>query len=280
VQDKSRIVVELPEKLKRLKPPVAKLWYRGKWNEDYFNKAVAVVGSRRMSRYGRQAVQEIVPRLVSAGYTIISGLMYGVDQYAHRVTLENGGYAVAVLGYGITRKNEDMADILAQDIVDSGGLILSEYPEETRGQVWTFPQRNRIVVGLSDLVIIVEAGIKSGSLNTASWARRMKKPVYALQGSIFSPTSEGTNWLVAEGLAKALTKQEIDKLCGGVLAKSGESVKRSGGEVWTLLKVEGALSINEIARKLGTQVGKVVAELSELEMRGAVEEERGVWKLI
>ncbi|KKU21465.1 MAG: protecting protein, SMF familiy protein [Microgenomates group bacterium GW2011_GWF1_46_12] len=161
-----------PEKLKSelVRPIVKKLWYRGKWNSKLFEKCAAVVGARKMSRYGKQALGEIIPKLCGAGYTIVSGLMYGVDQEAHKLTLECGGCAIAVLGYGT--------------------------------------QRNRIVVGISDVIVVAEAGEKSGSLNTASWARRMNKPVYAIPGSVFSPTSEGTNWLVAQGLAKALTVTE------------------------------------------------------------------------
>lgn len=230
-----------------------------------------------MSRYGKQVLAEIIPKLCGAGYTIVSGLMYGVDQEAHKLTLECGGVAIGVLGWGIEARAEEGAGKLIAKIVESGGLILSEYPGQTSARIWTFPQRNRIVVALSEMVIVVEAGEKSGSLNTASWARRMKKPVYAVSGSIFSPTSIGTNNLIEMGIAKSFTLQNI------VSEKVGRlKINFSEGEqeIVTLLKIEGPMGVNEMARRLGSGVGEVLARLMKLEMSGIVDEERGIWKML
>lgn len=275
---------ELPEKLRdeRVKPPVKQLWYKGTWGEQVFDKCVAVVGSRRMSRYGKQVLSEVVPRLCSAGYTIVSGLMYGVDQEAHRLCLEVGGRAIAVLGYGINYRSEEGAMKTGEQIEKAGGLILSEYPGETVCQWWMFPQRNRIVVGLVDLVIIAEAGEKSGTLSTANWAQKMGKTVYAVPGSVFSDTSEGANWLIAEGRAKTLSKTELDKLCGEAVVKQKESVRELVGEeeqlIGAALRVNGPAGVNELARSLGRPVGAVLSILMRMELRGVVVEERGVWR--
>ena len=266
-----------PEKLRVVKPSVKQIWYRGEWQDNIFEKCSAVVGSRKMSRYGKQVLSEMIPKLCSAGYTIVSGLMYGVDQEAHKLTLECGGRAVGVLGWGIEAKAEEGADKLIEKIVDSGGLILSEYPGQTSARIWTFPQRNRIVVALSEMVIVVEAGEKSGSLNTASWARRMKKPIYAVSGSIFSPTSVGTNNLIESGMAKSFSLQNI---VSGKVGRLKINFNEGEQEIVTLLKIQGPLGVNEMARRLGSGVGEVLSRLMKLEMRGVVKEDRGTWKVV
>jgi DNA processing protein len=274
----SRDDSNFPKKLELIKPVVKGLWYRGELDPSLFDKTVAIVGSRKMSRYGIQVLTEIVPKFVEAGYTTISGFMYGIDIQVHRLTMENGGRTVAVLGYGIDR--DDIQ-------IDSKMVIMSEYPGTTRGQVWTFPQRNRIVVGLSDMVVVVEAGTKSGSLNSASWARRQGKPVFAVPGSIFSETSMGSNILISEGKAISLTLERLYQALGKneeyLYSQKGrinrQKSRLSDGEstLVALLRLEGPQRTNELARGLGRPVGEVAAMLTSLLLRGEVREERGEW---
>jgi len=276
--------VILGGRLGKVRPVVKKLWYRGELKEEMLHKTVAVVGSRRMSRYGRSVVEDIVPRLCRAGYTIVSGLMYGVDQLAHKKTLECGGVAVGVLGWGISRVNDPESDRLADEIVANGGVVLSEYPDETRGQLWTFPQRNRIVVGLSDVVIVVEAGIKSGTMSTVKWAEKMNKPVYAVPGSMFSSTSEGANFMIETQLAKPLTAKVMDELCGGgkqiVVDQSLNVMNQSEKSILGYLGVVGPSTANEIARGSGLGAGEVLAIIGALEMKGVIKEERGIFAIV
>lgn len=272
-------------------PTIEGLWYRGDYESQNWDKLVAVVGPRKMSRYGKQVISEVVPQLCLAGYGIVSGLMYGVDQEAHKVTLECGGRAIGVLGYGITRKNEEGADKLADQIVENGGLILSEYEGDVRGQLWTFPQRNRIVVGLVEMVVIIEAGEKSGSLNTASWAIRMERRILAVPGSVFSLTSVGTNTMIADGTAEALTRNKLRELTGRSFGGDGEVMRsktnlpaqagmsKSERELWVSLQIAGPSSRNELVRVMKKPMGEVMSNLSQLEMRGLVIEERGVWQV-
>ncbi len=273
-----------PHKLLEVKPLVKKLWYRGEWSEDIFDKTIAIVGSRRMSRYGRSVVEEIVPRLCRAGYTIVSGLMYGVDQLAHRKTLECNGLAIGVLGWGIERTNDPESDRLSDEIVVHGGVVLSEYPGDTRGQLWTFPQRNRIVVGLSDIIIVIEAGIKSGTMSTVQWAKKMGKPVYAVPGSMFAKTSEGANFMIESGLARPLTKQVIDELAGsGNVSKLDSVTYNLNPEEQIIvghLTLVGPSSVNEIARGTGLGVGEILSVLVKLELKGVVAEERGIFAIV
>ena len=273
-----------PHKLEELlvKPPIKKLWYRGKLDESIFDKCAAVVGSRRVSRYGRQAVEEIVPRLVDAGYTIVSGLMYGVDQLAHKTCVESRGRGIAVVGYGITNVNEEGADKLGDKLIEGGGLVLSEYEGEQVSQRWMFPQRNRIVVALAEIVIIVEAGSQSGSLGTAKLAREYGKKIYALPGPIFSPTSEGTNELIASREATALTLAELTRLTGLRGAKEMEiKITMNAGEreIYESLRIVGPQSTNELGRNLSVPARDVLTLLTQMEMKSLAVNERGVWRV-
>ena len=278
-----------PARLRLVKPTIKGLWSRGEWDPSLFVKTVAIVGSRKMSRYGVQVVQEIVPKFVEAGYTTISGFMYGIDTEVHQLTLDAGGRTVAVLGYGIERDFDIEQRRMYQKIRESKGLIISEYAGTARGQTWTFPQRNRIVVGLSDMIVVVEAGLKSGSLNSASWARRQGKPVFAVPGSIFSNTSEGSNVLISEGKAISLTLPrlyqalELDESIlyseKGRNNRQKQILTEAESTLVALLKLEGPQTVNELARTAGRPVGEVSALLMTLLLRGEVGEERGMWKV-
>lgn len=189
------------KKLSDLSTPPKQIYYYGKLDPSIFENCVAVVGSRRMTTYGERVVEKIIPQLVSSGKTVVSGFMYGVDQYSHRACIEAGGKTIAVLGWGIKTKltGEDLR--LAQKIVSTGGLLISEW-EEQRAAHWTFPARNRIVAALCSEVIVVEAAQNSGSLITARLAIRLKRKLWAVPGPITSKTSVGTNSLIDQSLAK------------------------------------------------------------------------------
>lgn len=275
-----------PEKLKSelVKPTIKKLWYRGDWGEDIFAKCVAIVGSRKMSRYGRQVLGEIVPRLCNAGYTIVSGLMYGVDQEAHKMALENGGKVIGVLGYGHNVKIEEGADSLQEKIINAGGLVVSEYAPSTVPQRFMFLQRNRIVVALSEIVVVAEAGVKSGSLHTANLTVRQGKALYAVPGSIFSSTSIGTNKLIATGLAKALTEENLETLCSGegerpIAKLCNFKMDRLEDLIYSNLRASGPMSVNELSRHTGEVVGSILSKLLKLELGGVIKEERGIWRI-
>lgn len=272
---------KFPVRLQEVKPPVKGLWYQGNWDESLFGKTAAIVGARKMSRYGKQVLAEIVPRLVEEGYTTVSGFMYGVDIEMHRLTVEHGGRTVGVFGWGIEVEIIPENISLYNKVLESGGLFLSELPPKKLGALWTFPLRNRIVVGLSDLVIVVEAGKRSGSLSSAEWGRKMGKPVYAVPGPIFSPVSEGCNWLLSQGLAKPLTKDFFNGVENYSKKARIKRDKRQLSQVESILvtrlSLEGPQSVNELSRGLGMPAGEVSSLLTSLFLRGEVAEERGVW---
>lgn len=188
-----------------LKNPPRELYYYGRWNPEIFKKCTAVVGSRRMSKYGAAAVEQIIPVLIGRGRTIVSGFMYGIDQYAHKICLENSGMTVAVLGWGINTPFSQKNLKLANEIIASGGILLSEW-ETMKPARWTFPARNRIVAALSDEVIVAEAEEKSGSVMTAEIALKLKRKLWAVPGPVMSRTSKGTNQLISSGKAQIWTE--------------------------------------------------------------------------
>lgn len=276
----------LPERLQVVKPVIPELWYRGNLDLLKRQKILAVVGSRRMTDYGRRVLTMLMPDLVGAGVVIVSGMMYGVDQEAHQLCLKLGGSTIAVLGFGLTWNGLALEDRrVYEKIVASGGLVISEW-ESRKPELWTFPARNRIVAGLADAVLVVEAAEKSGSLVTVSWAKKFGKPVLAIPGPITSKVSTGTNGLIVSGNARPITSAE-DILCSLGVEKGQRQLTMFPGtgrmdgftrRIVELLENEG-LATDDIARRLREPVERVVAVLSQLSLTGVVEERGGRWQL-
>lgn len=250
--------------LQDLRDPPKRLYYQGKWNESLFVKCVAVVGSRRITEYGRRVIEKLVPQLVQNGWTIVSGFMYGVDQEAHRACLECGGKTIAVLGWGINWPLADGDLQLAQLIIKNGGLVLSEW-EDQQPTLWTFPLRNRIVAAISQEVIVVEAAARSGALITTEIAAKLGRKIWAVPGPITSKISEGTNRLIASGKAQMWLPQSQLNL---------PILPDTDNPILGMLENE-ALNASEIARKLSQPVGQVGAQLSILVLSGGIIERDG-----
>ncbi len=194
-----------PKLLKEIedRPPV--LYVKGREIDQIFSgKAVAVVGTRKVTDYGRQVTEIITRGLVKAGLVVVSGLARGVDKIAHETTINNKGKTIAVLGGGLDLIYPPEHQGLAKRIVESGGAIISEFPLGTPAIAGNFPTRNRIISGLSLGVLVTEAAEKSGSLITASRAAEQGREVFAVPGPITSPFSAGTTELIKKG-AKAVT---------------------------------------------------------------------------
>ncbi len=245
-----------------------RLYWQGTWNDEILAKCMGVVGSRRMTSYGRRVVEKIVPELVQGGWTIVSGMMYGVDQAAHEVCIECGGKTIGVLGWGIEYNAGDKEQELEKRIVESGGLLVSLWKDQM-GTNWTFPARNQVVADICHELIVVEAAEKSGALLTAGMMMKRKKPVWAVPGPVTSSVSAGTNMLIAKGMAKMW------------VGESGRAGKQESvsNPILELIKDEG-LEADEIARKLGQDVAKVGSQLSLLTLSGEVEEREGKYYIV
>lgn len=246
-----------------LSTPPKELYYIGTFDPKIFKNCAAIVGSRQMTGYGCRVVEKLVAALVNQGKTIVSGFMYGVDQYAHEVTLDNGGKTVAVLGYGIDTELSGKELKLAEKIISTGGLLLSEW-ESQKAALWTFPARNRIVAALSSEVYIVEAAKKSGSLITAALAEKLKRKLWAVPGPITSRTSQGTNLLIASGKAQMWL--------GG---PAQITLPSTGNDPILEALTSEALTADELARKLELPVSQTGAKLTLLLISGQVLEKTG-----
>lgn len=187
--------------------PARRLWYIGELPER--RPTVAIVGSRKPTDYGRAVSTQIVGELARRGVIIVSGLAVGHDGLAHRVCLDAGGTTVAVIGNGLNDIYPHRNQGLAEDILKSGGAIISEYPPEQPVLKHQFLERNRLISGLADIVVVIEAGERSGTLNTASHALSQGREVMAVPGNITSPLSIGCNKLIADGAAPVLSAQDI-----------------------------------------------------------------------
>jgi DNA processing protein len=186
-----------PPNLREIYNPPPVLYVRGSIDErDEW--AVAVVGTRRASAYGKEAARMVTTGLAKAGVTVVSGLARGIDTVAHRSALEAGGRTVAVLGSGLDILYPAENRRLAAEIVEAGALV-SEYALGTRPEARNFPPRNRIISGLGLGVVVVEAGASSGALITADFAVEQGREVFSVPGNIFARTSRGTNDLIQQG---------------------------------------------------------------------------------
>jgi len=195
-----------PKLLKEIYDPPQTLYVNGplKSKEKY---PLAVVGTRKVSLYGQKITRSLVKVLAQAGFTIISGLALGVDGIAHQTTLDVGGRTIAVLGSGLDIIYPSSHQQLAQKIIESNGVIVSEYEPKSRPSKWTFPARNRIVAGMSLGTLVIEAPKKSGALITARFALEQGREVFAVPGSVYNENSAGCNLLIKMG-AKPVTKPE------------------------------------------------------------------------
>ena len=189
---------EIPEKLRNVNPPVEKLSLKG--NVELLNMpGVAIVGSRKFTAYGKQAAEKFARASAEAGLVVISGLALGIDSIVHRAVLEVGGMTIAVLPSGIENIYPATHHGLAQQILDNGGLLVSEYSARSKPMIYHFEQRNRIVSGLSECVIVAEGAERSGSMITARLALEQGKQLFAVPGPITSSGYRGNHNLINVG---------------------------------------------------------------------------------
>lgn len=205
---------DYPAWLQNISNPPSLLYCRGNLLPRD-EQAVAIVGSRTCSHYGKTVARRLAQELAQRGWTILSGLAYGIDTAAHRGALDGGGRTLALLGHGLGAplfppENEPLAEEIA-----ANGAVLSEFPMTFSPQPRNFPRRNRIIAGLSRGVVVVEAAFKSGALITADFALEQGKPVLAVPGRIDLPTSEGPNRLIQQGARLVLSVRDIIEELGG-----------------------------------------------------------------
>ncbi|HOZ81209.1 MAG TPA: DNA-processing protein DprA [Candidatus Woesebacteria bacterium] len=253
-------------------------YYRGEWRKEIFTNTLAIVGSRRMTRYGKEVINKFMPEIVSRKTTVISGFMYGVDTAAHLACVELGGTTVAVLGSGLDVLTPVENDKLYSQILDKGGVVISEFEPDFIPTLWSFPQRNKTVVKLATMgVLVVEAGIKSGSLITAKIALKQNKTVMAVPGPINSSVSLGTNWLIKTKAAKMITSPEEiygDKFSQTEIFKDYSQLSVLEKNIINVLENE-ALTIDDLYKLFKLPITQLNSTLSMMIVRDLILEENG-----
>ena len=236
-------------------------------------RSIAVIGSRKYTIYGKQVAKMIGRTLANNGVPVVSGLAAGIDTFAHEGVVESNGKAIAVLGTGINRMYPVKNAQLMEEICKTG-LVISEYPPDYPGLKENFPARNRIIAGLCEGVVLIEANFKSGSLITADFAMQQNKPIYAVPGNINSQFSLGTNLLIREGATPLIVIDDIlrDLHLEPVKYPEADSNRYDEDEINIINivnKYNGA-TVDIIAKELKKKVSEVNSVVTILEIKGAI----------
>jgi len=267
---------EYPGPLRQIDCPPPVLYVRGEWTPADA-RALAVVGSRTPSHYGLAACRSLATGLAEAGYTVVSGLARGIDAAAHAAALDAGGRTIAVLAHGLAcpvypRENRKLHESIVRQ-----GAAVSEFPLAMPPVAMNFPRRNRIISGLAQGVLVVEAGAKSGSLITARWAAEQGREVFAVPGQFNAPLSQGAHALIQDG-AKLVTRLE-DILEEIVSEKRPAPAAAPAAKLLALSEIQAkimqaldntALHIDQLAQASGQPVATLLSELLGLEIQGLV----------
>lgn len=269
-----------PGYLREIPNPPPLLYYRGDLREQD-QWAVAVVGTRRLTSYGRQVTQDLVAGLVQNNITIVSGLARGIDAIAHKTAVELGGRTLAVLGSGLDCIYPAEHRTLAQEITKGQGAIISEYGLGVQPEAKNFPPRNRVISGLSLGVIIVEAGERSGALITTNFALEQNREVFAVPGNINSPVSQGPNRLIQEGAKLVMRVEDVLEELNLHMVAERTAVQmvlpETAEEValYTQLSAQ-PVHIDELSRATGLPSSLVSSTLTLMELKGMVQQVGGM----
>lgn len=264
-------MVQYPAILKEIKNYPAELFYKG--NIDILKRrCVSIVGSRGTTSYGRNTAVKIAGNAAEAGLAVVSGMARGIDTCAHRGALDAGGDTVAVLGCGVDicypAENKKLKECIERD-----GLVISEYPPGTGPKKYHFPQRNRIISGLSELTVVVQAGNSSGALITAELAAEQGRDVCAVPGNIDSQYNMGNNKLIKDGALPVINVRDVLELMGVDTADRSTAervLSDTEMKIYSILEKHGELTVDEICRALSKPPSYVSGIVTVMEMKGVV----------
>jgi DNA processing protein len=268
-----------PPLLAAIHDPPARLFVRGSASLELLEgPAVAVVGARSCSSYGRSVARSLAREAAAAGLVVVSGMARGVDGEAHRGALDAGGRTVAVLGCGIDRDYPAAHAELARRIAETGGLVVSEYEPGVEPSPWRFPARNRIIAGFCRATVVIEARERSGALITADFALDEGREVLAVPGEITSSLSAGTNALLRLGATPVTRVEDVLEACGVEPAPAPSVALGPTAQLLLGRLVEGALTADELVRATGVDAATAAASLLELELVGRITLVDGVYR--
>jgi DNA processing protein len=266
-----------PDRLKQCEDNPLMIYYKGTADLNH-KRPIAVVGTRRISEYGKIECKRLIEGISLLDPLIVSGLAYGIDTCAHKSALEAGLSTVGVLGHGLDRLYPNQNKQLAEKMLSQGGL-LTEFLSETNPDAANFPQRNRIIAGLCDAVVVVEAGIKGGALITADIANSYNRDVYALPGRVSDPYSKGCHFLIKTNRAALIENAEdlifamgweIDKTALVPQLKLFENLSSEEERMVDILREKGDSSIDTMVYDSKLTSGNVASVLLNLEFKGVV----------
>lgn len=260
-----------PWRLKNIYDPPFVIYTKGSFRNS--NMYLSIVGSRKCSAFGRVIAREFSKKLSQQGVGIISGLARGIDTEAHIGALDGDGFTCAVLGCGCDiiypPENANLMSAIEKD-----GYIISEYPPGTQPFSWNFPARNRIISGLSDGVLVVEASEKSGALITVDYALEQGKEVFAVPGSILSSMSRGTNLLIKEGAKMVMCIEDILNEYGMeyTIEESIAETDNISKKERLILEIinDSPIHIDDLIKKISIRIGELNSLLTSLELKGII----------
>ncbi|MCB8968299.1 MAG: DNA-protecting protein DprA [Ardenticatenaceae bacterium] len=243
--------------------------------------AVAIVGTRRLTSYGRQVTRDLVIGLVHSGVTIVSGLARGIDAIAHQTALEHGGRTIGVLGSGLDCIYPAEHRTLARQIISGQGAVISEYGLGIQPEAKNFPPRNRIISGLSLGVVVIEAGERSGALITSNFALEQGRDVFAVPGNVNSPASKGTNRLIQDGAKLVMGVDDILEELNLTMVVEQTAVQLALPETAEEAAIMSQLTrqpthIDDICRLTGLPTSMVSGTLTLMELKGMVQQTGGM----
>jgi len=284
IQDKQIQVLtwedpQYPQRLLEIEQPPPVLYVRGEICKDD-GWAVALVGTRRVTAYGRQVTEELASGLAAQGVTVVSGLARGVDAIAHQAALRAGGRTLAVLGSGVDQIYPPEHTRLATEMV-AHGAVISDYPPGTAPEAGNFPPRNRIISGLSMAVVVIEASEKSGALITASFAAEQGRAVFAVPGWVYARLTRGANRLLQEGAQVVLGGRDILETLDLTHIDQHRSARNvlpenaAEAQLYHLLGSE-PLHVDDIGQRAGLPIDLVSATLTMMELKGMVRQVGGM----
>ena len=259
-----------PQCLKEISNPPIKLYYKGDLELLKEERIIGVVGTRNPSSYGKLSCECMVKKMTEANITVVSGFAKGIDSIAHKTSLLTGGKTIAVIASGLDIIYPASNLSLYREIEEKG-LIISEYEEGTKPFKSNFPQRNRIIAGLSKGIIVVESKNRGGSLITADLALEFNRDVYAVPGDIFSEYSKGCNNLIRDSKAKSLSNinELLEDYSWEIKAKSDNS-KYTKNQILILNSLSSEKNLDNILGETKIDETEILAELMTLEIMGAI----------
>lgn len=273
IQQLTPLEPAFPQELLQIDQPPSQLFVRSNnWEQIMQRPRVAIVGSRKVTAYGREVTRQLAADLARTGVVVVSGLAIGVDSIAHKAALDAGGLTLAVLPGGLGQIYPSSHTQLAHQILDQGGALVSEYAPDVHPQKWFFVERNRLVSGLSHALLVTEAAEKSGTLHTANFALDQGREVLAVPGNITSPLSRGTNNLIRIGATPVTSAQDILNILGMTGDQKAKPHSNNPHEQAIINLIhDGEREGSQLLQQSGLSVQAFNQALTMLEIQGVVQ---------